>query len=350
MIYFTEANIQHLSIHKVGNKQMGEGLALSEHPLEIEDEVLNGLLKQYFLAPFEKNNEVYRFTHATEEIGLNELYHFAAKMFEPEADFHDNTRQIAKQLYDITSHPNIKSGEMYVVYFKQLQIEGELLDAVGIFKSESKEPFLVVSQSGPEFEIGYKEEAINIKKLDKGCLIFNTEKEEGYKVAVIDQTNKTGAVYWVDEFLKLRIRNDDFNKTTATLSLCKSFVNDQLEEHFSMTKADKADLLNRSIQYFKQSESFNVDEFTQDVIGVPEAAGMFKSYKQQYEQDFGTPIEDSFTISSAAVKKQARVFKSVIKLDKNFHIYIHGNKDMIEQGYDDAVGRKYYKLYFEEEA
>ncbi len=350
MIYFTEASIENLAIHKVGNKQMGEGLALSEQPLQVEDEVLNSLLKQYFLAPFEKNNEIYRFTHATEEIGLNELYHFANKIFENQEDFHENTRQIAKQLYDITSHPNIKSGELYVVYFKQLQIEGELQDAIGIFKSESKEPYLMVSQSGPEFEIGYKEEAINIKKLDKGCLIFNTEKEEGYKVAVIDQTNKTGAVYWVDEFLKLRIRNDDFNKTTATLSLCKSFVNEELEEHFTMSKADKADLLNRSIKYFKQSESFNVDEFAQDVIGIPEASGMFKSYKEQYEQNFDTQIEDSFTISSAAVKKQARVFKSVIKLDKNFHIYIHGNKDMIEQGYDDAVGRKYYKLYFEEEA
>ena len=49
-----------------------------------------------------------------------------------------------------------------------------------------------------------------------------------------------------------------------------------------------------------------------------------------------------------AVKKQARVFKSVLKLDKNFHIYIHGNRELIEQGVE-KDGRKFYKLYFESE-
>jgi hypothetical protein len=49
------------------------------------------------------------------------------------------------------------------------------------------------------------------------------------------------------------------------------------------------------------------------------------------------------------VKKQARVFKSVLKLDKNFHIYIHGNRELIEQGVE-KDGRKFYKIYFEKEA
>ncbi len=43
-------------------------------------------------------------------------------------------------------------------------------------------------------------------------------------------------------------------------------------------------------------------------------------------------------------------FKSVLKLDKNFHIYIHGDKELIEKGYDDAVGKKFYKIYYDEEA
>jgi hypothetical protein len=39
----------------------------------------------------------------------------------------------------------------------------------------------------------------------------------------------------------------------------------------------------------------------------------------------------------------------VLKLDKNFHIYIHGGRDMIERGVDES-GRKYYKIYYNEEA
>ena len=47
------------------------------------------------------------------------------------------------------------------------------------------------------------------------------------------------------------------------------------------------------------------------------------------------------------VKKQARAFKSVIKLDKNFHIYIHGDRDLIEQGEDERG--KFYKVYYNKE-
>ena len=55
-----------------------------------------------------------------------------------------------------------------------------------------------------------------------------------------------------------------------------------------------------------------------------------------------------FDISNKAVKNQARVFKSILKLDKNFHIYIHGNKELIEKG-TESDGRKYYKIYYDQE-
>ena len=157
---------------------------------------------------------------------------------------------------------------MYVTYFNNLQMEGELHDAIGIFKSESKEPYLTIQQQATEFSIGYEQEAINIKKLDKGCLIFNTEAEEGYNVAVTDQTNRNEAVYWIDDFLKLKVRNDNYNQTQTTLSVYKSFVTDKLDEAFDISKADKIDLLNRSINYFKDKDNFDLDEFSTEVIGT----------------------------------------------------------------------------------
>jgi len=75
---------------------------------------------------------------------------------------------------------------------------------------------------------------------------------------------------------------------------------------------------------------------------------LFMQYKTDYEQRYETPIEDEFAISNAAVKKQARIYKSVLKLDRNFHIYIHGSSELIEKGVDED-GRKYYKIYYQEE-
>lgn len=350
MISFSEASLAELSIHRIGNKSEDEFYVLSEQSLVIEDEQLKNLLLQYFLGPYGKVNEIYRFFHPNEDLNLNEVYHFAESIFEKGESFHDNSQQLAKYLYEISNHPKIKSGELYVAYFENVQIEGELHDAIGIFKSENKETYLKVYPENSGFNVSYEQEAINISKLDKGCLIINTEKDQGYKVAVIDQTNRSAeAVYWKDEFLKLRIRNDNYHQTSNVLGVYKNFVTQKLDEDFEISKADKIDLLNRSIKYFKEKDSFDLDEFSTEVIANAEGIESFKNYKKSYEEEFDTAIPDSFDISDAAVKKQARDYKSVLKLDKNFHIYIHGNKELIEKGFDDDKSMNYYKVYFREE-
>jgi hypothetical protein len=351
MVTFFEASLDTISVHHVGNQSQSEIYSLSEQPLVLKDELINSLLKQYFLSPFEKVNEVYHLMHSS-DLNLNEIYNFATQVFDDKNKFHEVSEQIAKYLYKVANHPKIKSGELYVAYFRSVQIEGDLLDAIGIFKSENKETYLKVYPNQGGFQVDYEENAINVNKLDKGVLIFNTEKENGYKVVVVDKatSGQDAAVYWKDEFLQLKIRNDNFNQTNNTLSIYKNFVTNKIDEDFEVTKADKIDLLNRSMKYFKDKETFDLDEFAGEVIGNPQAIASFKTYKQQYEDEYETPIADSFEISNNAVKKQARVYKSVLKLDKNFHIYIHGNKELIEKGFDDDKHMNYYKVYFKEEA
>lgn len=350
MIYFTEAKLKQLSIHQTGNPVLDEPYKLSETSIQIEDEMLGNLLQQYFLSPFEKNNEIYHFTHTSGEIELNEMFHFTNNCFNNQEDFHSISQQILKHLHTASDHPKIKSGELYVAYFENLQIEGQNHDAIGIFKSESKESYLTVRAQKQGFELGYEMEAINIKKLDKGCLIFNSEKDSGFKVAIVDQTNRqTDAQYWIDKFLQLRVRNDEFAQTTHTLSIYKDFVKGNMEEEFELSKTDKIDLLNRSMKYFKEKEEFNIDEFAFEVINNERGIEAFKEYKSVYEQESGNAIPDNFQIHPNAVKKQARVYKSVLKLDKNFHIYIHGNNEMIEKGFDENLNLNYYKVYFREE-
>ncbi|MHA4893858.1 nucleoid-associated protein [Pedobacter sp. PWIIR3] len=350
MISFFEASLAELSIHRIGNKAQDEHYVLSEQSIAINDNMLSTLLQQYFLKPFEKTNEIYHFFHPNNDLNLNEVYHFAKGIFDDSTVFHENSKELAKHLYEVSGHPKIKSGELYLAFFENVQIEGELHDAIGIFKSETKETYLKVYPQSEGFGLSYEEDAININKLDKGCLIFDTDKEQGFRVAVIDQTNRSGeAVYWKDEFLKLKIRNDSFNQTNNVLGVYKNFVTEQLDHDFEISKADKIDLLNKSMKYFKEKESFDIDEFSNEVIGNKEGIESFKNYKKSYEEEFDAAIPDSFDISGAAVKKQQRVFKSVLKLDKNFHIYIHGDKDLIEKGFDDDKSMNYYKVYFREE-
>ncbi len=349
MITFFECTMQQLAVHKTGNKYLDESLVLSEQPLPVVDEVLNDLLMQYFLRPFEKANDLYHFTHATGNLSLNEVYHFAEAVFNEGTAFFENSCNIARHLYNLANHPKIKSGELYVAHFHKLQLEGELHEAIGIFKSEQKEPYFSVQQLNGAFELQYQQEAVNIKKLDKGCIIFNTNKEEGFKVAVVDATNRSEAVYWMDEFLQLKVRNNEYNQTNNVMSVYRTFVTEKLDEVFDASKADKIDLLNRSVDYFKKKDHFDMEEFSNEVIGNEEGIALFKDYKKNFEQEFDAPIGDSFAINNMAVKKQARVYKSVLKLDRNFHIYIHGNREMIEKGFDEERNMNYYKVYFREE-
>ena len=75
-----------------------------------------------------------------------------------------------------------------------------------------------------------------------------------------------------------------------------------------------------------------MNEFANEVIGQPEVIDSFNNYKEEYQRDRDIEIADNFAISDSAVKKQSRGLKSVIKLDKNFHIYVHGNNQYIKKG------------------
>lgn len=351
MFFHQDATFEQLSIHRVGNKAQDEFYVLSDAPIDLaQDEVLPDLLMQYFMRPFAKANEVYRFYHPNEDLQLNEVYYFAKQYFEEKMSFHNMSEQLAKHLYEVSEHPKIKAGELYVVALKNVQMEGEDHQAIGLFKSENKEAYLKVYPDTGGFGLDYEQEAININKLDKGVVIINTESEEGYKVLIVDQTNQSEAVYWKDDFLKIKTRNDNYQQTGNFMKVYKNFVNDKLDESFELEKADKIDLMNRSMDYFKSKETFDQEEFNEEVLANPQAVSMFKEYQQNFAEEFDSPFQTNFEIASPAVKKMAGAYKTVVKLDKNFHIYIHGKRELVETGFDEERGMNYYKLFFENES
>lgn len=343
---FLNSQLSYIVIHNVGNKINNESCKYSSNVTSTVDE-LKELLLYYFITPF-KSNEYFNLYHDS-DLSLNEVFVYVSKIFDNPANLFEQSVNLAKHLYEQSIHPKIKGGEFYTVYFKDCIIDGEKVDAVGMFKSENKDTFLKVYPSGDGFEIE-SEKGVNINKLDKGCLIFNTEKENGYVVSVVDNTNKgTEAQYWINDFLHVQPRKDEYYDTQNILSLCKNFVTKGLPQQFEVSKADQVDFLNKSVQFFKEKESFDMAQFASEVIEQPDLIKSFNQYKSDFQKEREIQISDNFTISESAVKKQARSIKSIIKLDKNFHIYVHGSRELIEQGVDEH-GRKFYKIYYKEES
>lgn len=346
MIHTQDTSIQSIVLHKVGNKSADEGLHLSQEALQPGEEIRN-LLLHYFVSPF-KQEEYFHLFHES-GLHMNEVFSFVSSIFDEPESLYNYSVDLAKHLYEQSTHPKIKGGEFYVVYFRDMLLDGEILDAVGLFKSESRETYLKVYPTGGNYDI-QSDSGININKLDKGCLIFNTEADQGYVVAAIDNLNKNSdARYWFDLFLQIKQREDKYYHTQQAIAMCKSFVTQKLPEEFQMDRADQAEILNDSAEYFKEHDSFDMKDFAEQVIRQPEAVQSFMGYKADYEEMNDLELAETFDISEEAVKKKARYLKSVIKLDKNFHVYIHGKRERVKKGIDPETGLNFYQLLFEKE-
>ncbi len=344
MFNFKEAQLEQLAIHFIGNAADEEGMNLSKQLVQVDEDITT-LLKTYFLKPF-KEQELYTFHHES-DLDLNEVFHYTSAIFSDPNSLYLQSINIAKHLYESSSHPNIKHGELYIAYFDECIINGEVVEVLGIFKSENKDTYLRVYPQEEGFGLE-GEQGININKLDKGCLIFNTEKESGYRIAVVDNTNKSSeAQYWITQFLHITPNEDSYYHTKNYISLCKDFAEEAFPE---ADKVDKIDLVNNAVEFFSKKESFNIEEFNNEVMQDETMIEKFQSYKDTFQETNDVPSYDEFDISKQAVKQSKRGIKSVIKLDKNFHVYVHGNRQNIVRGFDEQLDMNTYTLYFKEES
>lgn len=348
MLNYSNATMSAISAHAIGNKTNGEDLIVSRNALEIEDDELRERMMTYFLSSF-TSSEFYNFTSTDEDFQLNPLFQLASDIFESSKNFHTKSVSIAKHLYEVSLHPQIKSGDLFVVLFNNVQIGGEETDVLGVFKSESKSSVLkITSKKDGNFSVDLAS-GINLEKLDKACLIYNLDQDQGYRISIIDRSSKSSeAQYWKDLFLRVIPVNNEFQSTKNVLDVARHFVLDQIADEFEVSKADQITYLNKSINYFKNHDEFNKKEFEQEVFEDQELIKSFRKFDNSFRKQFDIESEDNFEISAEVVKKQSRVFKSVLKLDKNFHIYIHGDRELIERGVE-KDGRKFYKIYYTSE-
>ncbi len=349
MLIFADSKIEDIAVHRVGNKAQDEFYILSNHSLDLDemDENTQAYLMRFFIDPFHKSPRVYRLFHNNGDLNLNEVYYHARRAFD--GDFINTSKVLAQLLYENSNHPKIKAGEFYAVKFSNVLFEGEEWEALALFKVDNKESYL---DANPE-EGSYKLKIVNgvgLGKIDKAVIILNCEAEHGYKVILAENTKSFDASFWRDEFLQVKPRNDSYLQTSVTMDTFKSFVTEKLDDHFELEKVDKIDLLNKGMTYFKEHETFELQEFTETVLQNPQAIAMYQQYAQAMEDDKDIQIPLSFKISDAVLKKNKSAFKNVIKLDKNAHIYLHGKRDFIEKGYDEEKGMNYYKVYFENES
>jgi len=349
MLNLYNAQITHLSLHRIGNKSRNEGVILSNNAFTPDDE-LSTLLKEYFLKPFrDKEEYYYHFAHS-DDLEFHELFVTATEIFKTPEKSHELSRQIGKHLYDQSMHPHIKSGELYIAFFEGLQIDNQKVNALGIFKSEIKQEFLKFRETPGQLE-AYLEEGVNLGKLDKGALIFEVEKESGYKILSVD-SNRYDTRYWLESFLGVEPLADDNFFTKKYLRFCQDFARDVVLP--AEDKKEEVLFMNRAVNHFAKNDQFEESSFMNEVIENPELIPEFRHYKTERAPKYKIEDVTAFPIANTAVSSARKKIKNVINLDTNIQIKMdfinpESAERFVEKGWDEEKQMYYYLVYFNRE-
>ena len=349
MINLFNAHLDSVSLHRVGNKSRNEGFFFSSNAYLPNNE-LALVLKEYFLKPFrEKEENYYQFVHEV-DLDYHTLYKLSEKVFNNPLEIHSVSKEILEHLYEQSQHAHIKPGEVYVCYFSNILLDNKLTDAIGIFKSELKTDFIQVNEKDKNLDIQLLE-GINVNKLDKGCLIFNTEKEQGYKILSVD-SNRYDAKYWLEHFLNVDVCLDENFMTKKYLKFCQDFAKDIVLP--AEDKREEVLFMNRTLNHFAKNDAFEESKFLNEVIDNPDLIPEFKNYKVDKGAKYSIEDLTEFPIANTAVTDARKKIKNTIQLDTNIQIKLdfinpESAEKFVEKGWDEERQMYYYLVYFNKE-
>lgn len=326
-------------VHRIGSG--GEESVFNDYSAVLNGEEEQAFLRRFFLKPFSTMGSTDEFS-PTEDGSTNPV-EAACKRIEDGEELVTCSLDIAHHLEAVCREHEKRGGDLFVVKFTDVEVAGDVYEAVGIYKYEDKEVFLESKLKDTQLALRLGR-GLGSRKPDMACLVVFTG--DAPTLFILDDASS--AEHWRKGFLNERPKRDHVNTTRNMLEMTKSFITQELPHDYEIPKADQIDLLNRSVQYFKENTEFDRTSFAREVFESDEVVDRFQKFGERYGEERALDLDDRFTISADAVKKQARVFKSVLKLDKNFHIYIHGDRNKIERGVDEA-GRKFYKIFYEQE-
>ena len=348
MIKRTKASISKCILHKVGNKFNSTKNAFSEQPIDF-DEASYDLILPYLLRPFGSVAESYRFNHHS-NINLNEINSYATQLLKDDTDFVATSKHIVTHLFEQSNSAQIKTGDVIICMFHDIQYEDYLTDAIGIFKIENKSHFFQTHLENNSYDL-FVQKGIQAKKVDKGCLILNAADGEGNIVLSVDNNNYD-AQYWIKSFLNVKYPDDSNQHTKNYIEMCREFSKEIVQLQFGMQ--EQSSFLAKTVDFFKENEVVNIETFKEDVFEEEDHIQLFEDYKKTFESDHNVLIRNQFDVSEVVLKKQKQKIKTEINLDTNIQIKLDvdapdASAEYLERGYDDEKKMHYYKVYFNAE-
>jgi hypothetical protein len=346
MINFHSATLRSAILHYLPkNEGINQPVYSTDTLSQTKD--ISGALFKLIQSQF-KEPKYYSFDYFNEDLVLNPLYNYVNNTFDDETSILENSIKSAKLLFEKSKNSFIDGGYFLFGIIDDLLVDDELTSGLYIIKLEEKTQIFDIEQDEKNLSHLIEKTGYSFEKPHKICLILNINRDSGYKILQIDPKNKLEAEYWYKEFLYLKPYSDKHYFTSDYIKLTVNFAKKSGTFKEEET-VEKIDLCNKTKEYFSKNEQFNEEEFLDTVFDDTRKKSEFLNYKSNTEAELNKNYAKEFEISEHMVQKSNTMFRSILKLDKNFHIYIHGDRDKIERIVE-KDGTKYYKIYFETES
>lgn len=206
-----------------------------------------------------KFEQQYDFFHET-NLALNEVYTYAQTIFTDEQSFFEQSKHIATHLHSVSNHPNIKNGSLFIGVFENCLVGNESKKVLAIVKIDEKELFLDVKSEANKMVVNGID-GVNVKKINNAAIVIDGGPDEA--PAVFLRTRKQeDIVYWQERFLKVKVTDEQYEKTDLALQEVKKYI--LKEEEY--TNTEKLSLLNKTLDYFRSEKSFQVEDYIEEVF------------------------------------------------------------------------------------
>lgn len=340
MLDIKNTYLEYLSLQKVGHKVREEKLIFATEVTPVDERKEEDLIP-FLLAPFRKKLEVRQFSHYTGKLEFNKIHELATSMFNEEIDFVDFSNDVLQSLYDCSLHPQIKSGEVFIVQFNNVMFDDIPCKAIGIYKLENKKKFIRFDERNTiDYDVlkGYK-----LDKIDKACLILDVYRDEGFRVFSVDDRHQESE-FWTKNFLEV---SEVVNPILRTKQFIQSIEDYSVEILNQSDKKQQADFIENTLISLSQNDRVDA-EVLDETLGEHKAD--FENYLKQNEIE----IEKFFEVDFPTVVSQAKKIKTEMKLDTgakiNLDLQVPGcATECLERGYDEEKKMYFYKVYFNSE-
>jgi hypothetical protein len=299
------------------------------------DDWSSQLFNYYFLAAFGTDSE-----------GSIDTEHPGAAAFQQAAEMYFSGGGLSEiharqsSIWFSDEARNDEDGVWFTAAWQDFQLEEEVGPAIGFFFARDAAGFLHINGGEAAILRG-----LPMKKPEFACLLFQAGVG---RFRMFQFSPQPG--FWSKDLFPWKQYTDDAFHSREFFKLCKSFSEDVLVKEQKKPREEQVEFLSDSLSFTNERKAVSFDAFKQEVLKEPTLIDAFDQYKEDYSDRKQWNPPDQFAVSDSSQNQAKKFVKSVIKLDKNFHIYVHGNRERIEKGFDQEKRLHYYTLWFEAEA